>query len=256
MADLTSAWAGAAPYDILLGNRSHHRQVSATASTPASRMHPLVRTSSSVAKTIDVWNTSFFHGRKLEMVLYRGLERRSGLQAGRKGERLRREVIPPQYQAALVRRKTRRPVRGSADTSEDDEDDDGDSSSLTSSSTSGSGSDDDSGSDDSDSDSEDGHHRKHRKHGRDRVPVGSQHILQTPYPTRARRNSLAAQVVAHRTGDGGDGYESWVVKNREAIKFIGKRQKLEKKMRRLERRQRRKALMGEPLYSVWMAHIR
>jgi len=243
IADITAAWSGTLLYDIFGEHRRQHQRqpTNTTASTPSSRARALVRPSSAVSKTIDIWNASFFYPRKLEMILFRGLERRSGMTAGRRDERLRRENIPAQYQAALMRR--RRVTRDS------DEEDDSDTSSLTSSSTSAS-----SGSfkttSEEELESEEEEEPSYVTRRRDRLAVGSNQMLQTPYPTKSRRNSMAAPAT---TGVGMDMHEMWAVKSREAIKMIRSRQKLEKKRRKLERRQRRRAQLGEPLYSVWIS---
>lgn len=250
MQDLSTSWTGVLPYDIFKSPKKP-QQKRQSAATPASSARQLVRPSSAVAKTIDIWNASFFYGRKLELILYRGLERRSGLTAGRKTERLKKEQFPPQFQAILYGRYPKRRQRH--DSSEDETDEESDES-LTSSSTSdSSSSDEESASDEEDrSDDEPAYVTKHRE----RRGVGSHQMPQTPYPlSRSRRNSLAAhgQLVPANTGL--DVHEMWAVKSREAVKVIRARQKIEKKRRKLERRMRRRELRGEPLYSLWIVHL-
>lgn len=252
MQDLSTAWSGVLPYDIFHSPRKGQQKRQISATTPSSANRQLVRPTSAIAKTIDIWNASFFYGRKLELILYRGLERRSGLTAGRKTERMKREVFPPQFQAVLYGRYPRRRQRHDSEDESDGEESD---ESLTSSSTSdSSSSDEESYSDEEDEHSEDepAYVTKHR----DRRGVGSHQMPQTPYPlSRSRRNSLAAhgQLVPANTGL--DVHEMWAVKSREAVKVIRARQKIEKKRRKLERRMKRRELRGEPLYSLWIVHL-
>lgn len=252
MHDIVTAWSGNMPYDIFSHGGRPRRQLTGAA-TPASASRALVRPSSAVTKTIDVWNASFFLARKMELILYRGLERRSGMTAGKRSERLRREIIPAQYQEAIFGRNVRRRGHGRRRDEEDDEDsdEDSDNSSLTSSSTSVSSESDSKFYSESD-ETDDGEPAYVAQH-RERRAVASHQIPQTPYPTsRSRRNSIAAPG----TLTSADPSEMWVVKSREASRMIRARQKVERKRRKLERRQRRRELRGEPLYSLWITWLR
>ncbi|KAG8987142.1 hypothetical protein FRB90_003564 [Tulasnella sp. 427] len=247
--DLSTAWTGALPYDIFNSPRKRQQNRHSGAATPASGKSQLVRPSSAIAKTIDIWNASFFYGRKLELILYRGLERRSGLTAGRKSERLKRSAFPPQFQAILYGRY---PKRRQHHDSEDDTDDDSDESLTSSSESDSSSSDEESYSDDDDrSDDEPAYVTKHR----DRRAVGSHQAPHTPHMSRSRRNSLAAHGQLVPANAGLDVHEMWAVKSREAVKVIRARQKIEKKRRKMERRMKRRELRGEPLYSLWIVHL-
>lgn len=245
MQDLAAAWSGILPYDLFKGKdkhgKGHRRAGSLSTSTPASASRALVRPSSAVAKTMDIWNTAFFLNRKLEIVLYRGLERRSGATAGKRSERLDLDMVPDQYVRAILgpKKRTRRRDQESETDSE--------TSSMTDSSSSDSSSSgDESASDDEVSDGEPAYVKQYRK------SVGNSQFTQTPYPqSRSRRSSFAAPGTLASTG-GIDMREMWAVKSREAAKIIRARQKLERKKRKLERRQRRRQLKGEPLYSLWM----
>lgn len=251
MADLSTSWSGVLPYDIFNSPRKAQQKRQQSAATRASAARQLVRPSSAVAKTIDIWNASFFYGRKLELILYRGLERRSGLTAGRKSERLKKEMFPPQFQAILYGRYPRRRQRHDSEDESDEESDE----SLTSSSTSDSSSSDEESFSDEEEDRSEEEPAYVTKH-RDRRGVGSHQMPQTPYPlSKSRRNSLAAHGQLVPANAGLDVHEMWAVKSREAVKVIRARQKIEKKRRKLERRTRRRELRGEPLYSLWIVHL-
>ncbi|KAG8903828.1 hypothetical protein FRB99_002679 [Tulasnella sp. 403] len=252
ISDIMHAWSGVLPYDIFPhANRSKESRyiASGVSSTPASGLRQLVRPTSAVSRTVDIWNASFFYPRRLEMILYRGLERRSGMSAGKRSERLKRSIVPGQYRTALEgRRIKRRSTRVDPD--------DTDSSSLTSSDTSVSSASEKEYSDDDDiSDEEPRYVTQARK-----MSHGAGNMPQTPFSTtRSRRNSLAASIAAgamNREGAGIDLHEMWAVKSREAVKMIRERQKIERKRRKLERRQRRRAMREEPLYSIWMTYTR
>ncbi|KAG8989227.1 hypothetical protein FRB90_002346, partial [Tulasnella sp. 427] len=89
--DLTTAWCdGVLPYNISKSSR---------------KVRQLMGPSSAVANTIDIWNASFFWSRKVQLVLYRGLEKRSGPTAGKRSERLEMSSVPPQFQKTICGRK-------------------------------------------------------------------------------------------------------------------------------------------------------
>ncbi|KAG8995268.1 hypothetical protein FRB90_000218, partial [Tulasnella sp. 427] len=94
MLDLSTAWNGVLPYDILHSPRKQR-----------SRQTTLARPSSAAAKTVDIWNHLFFYRRKVELILYRGLERRSGLTAGKESERLDKSSVPQQYRDIISGRR-------------------------------------------------------------------------------------------------------------------------------------------------------
>ncbi|KAG8985508.1 hypothetical protein FRB94_004870 [Tulasnella sp. JGI-2019a] len=240
ISDVTQSWSGVFPYN-LWNNAKKQSAVTQAANPPgyrgsgaaAGRM-PTMRPSSAVARAVDIWNISFFHDRGLELVLYRGLERRTGETAGSRNERMKLDMVPQQYQMSIMGRRKRRPPvtplgRGRRGDEDDSDDIDSEESSLTSSSESSSSS-----SEDEDEVEEDDEEEEDNYGGTRRYSTQS----------KSRRNSMAASV---------DQYEKWAKKSRGGWKLIEKRQKLQKKRRKLERRQRRQMMREEPLYSMWMS---
>jgi len=260
ISDVTQAWSGIFPYDIWNHHNQHksnnvaikgHNRTASSSSNAYRRgqMKTTMRPSSAVARTVDVWNISFFHDRGLELVLYRGLERRTGETAGSRQEKMKMDQVPAQYQSSIMGRRKRRPSatphsqRGMrnrrGEESESDEDVDSDASSLTSSASSSSSSEEEDEEEDLDEEEDEDEYERN-PYGRYKSAGGG------AGGTASRRNSMAA-------GAGVDPYDRWSKKSRVGWKLIEKRQKIQKKRRKLERRQRRQMMREEPLYSMWMS---
>ncbi|KAG8888652.1 hypothetical protein FRB98_007213 [Tulasnella sp. 332] len=250
ISDVTTSWSGIFPYNLWNDAKKQASRRNSTiqnANRPGYRGSgvgsriPTMRPSSAVSRTVDIWNLSFFHDRGLELVLYRGLERRTGDTAGSRMERMKMDLVPQQYQLSIMGRKKRRPPvtplgRGGRRGDEDDDDDEIDSqaSSLTSSSESSSSS------------SEDEEEENEEEDEEDDGYGGTQRRYKSTTKVKSRRNSMAP-------GAGVDPYERWATKSRSGWKLIEKRQKLQRKRRKLERKQRQQLMREEPLYSMWMS---
>ncbi|KAG8963974.1 hypothetical protein FRC03_002405 [Tulasnella sp. 419] len=206
MEDLVSAWNGVVPYELF---RDKPRNM-------------IVSPGSAVAAMVDIWNVCFFLDRNVELVLYRGLERRTGPTAGRRDERLRSKDVPPQYLAA-ARRRRRHEESSSSDSDS--------SSSLDEV-------------DDKEYDSD--------------IPVfANTGINREAHPPttpggRSRRNSTAvrSELIAL------DPHEKWAVKSRESAMLFKTARKDARRERKARRKERRIARGDRVLYSLFIGHRR